>query len=108
MPPPEPRSSTVSPGLRSASAVGLPQPRGLRLVLQIVVEMIDLPLHAVGVRDPELVLVGVTAVDAHLLGDGEPGGLDARQLGHDGLHRLDLDADMVDGAAGGASAMREG
>src|SRR6266700_2292093 len=27
MPPPEPRSSTVSPGLSSASAVGLPQPR---------------------------------------------------------------------------------
>src|SRR5215470_7296854 len=27
MPPPEPRSSTVSPGFSSASAVGLPQPR---------------------------------------------------------------------------------
>ena len=26
MPPPEPRSSTVSPGFNSASAVGLPQP----------------------------------------------------------------------------------
>ncbi len=26
MPPPEPRSSTVSPGCNSASAVGLPQP----------------------------------------------------------------------------------
>src|SRR5262245_20520364 len=27
MPPPEPRSSTLSPALRSMSAVGLPQPR---------------------------------------------------------------------------------
>src|SRR5216684_2476597 len=27
MPPPEPRSSTTSPACRSASAVGLPQPR---------------------------------------------------------------------------------
>ena len=27
MPPPEPRSSTVSPGSSAASAVGLPQPR---------------------------------------------------------------------------------
>src|SRR5437762_1231668 len=27
IPPPEPRSSTVSPGASSASAVGLPQPR---------------------------------------------------------------------------------
>ena len=27
MPPPEPRSSTVSPGRRSATATGLPQPR---------------------------------------------------------------------------------
>src|SRR5512143_2585423 len=26
MPPPEPRSSTISPGFNSASAVGLPQP----------------------------------------------------------------------------------
>src|SRR5579871_3455571 len=30
MPPPEPRSRTVSPGLSSASAVGLPQPSEAR------------------------------------------------------------------------------
>src|SRR5438270_13371213 len=30
IPPPEPRSSTVSPGLSSARAVGLPQPRDAR------------------------------------------------------------------------------
>src|SRR5215471_15684732 len=37
------------------------------LVLEIVVQVIHLPLHAVGIRDPELVLVGVAAIDAHLL-----------------------------------------
>ena len=55
--------------------------------------------HAVGVLDPELVLIGVTAVHAELLAYGQPGRLHALHLPyHDGLRRH-LDAHVIDAAA---------
>src|SRR5437762_14118752 len=73
--------------------------RARRAVLDVVVEDVDLPLHAVGVLDPELVLIGVTAVHAELLAYGQPGRLHALHLPyHDGLRRH-LDAHVIDAAA---------
>src|SRR5213078_1984157 len=51
--------------------------RHLAIGVDVVVEVVDLPLHAVRVLDPELVLVGVAAVDPHLLAHGQAGGLHA-------------------------------
>jgi hypothetical protein len=49
----------------------LPSPYGaiplLLVALEVVVEVIHLPFDAVGIFHPELVLVGVAAVDAHLI-----------------------------------------
>src|SRR5262245_1151765 len=67
----------------------------LGLVLEVVVQVVDLPLDAVGILHPELVLVRVAAVHAHLLAHGQPGRLDARELRHDLGRRLDLNAEMV-------------
>src|SRR5499433_146216 len=53
------------------------------LVLEIIVEVVHLPLHAVGVLDPELVLVGMAAVDAHLFAHGQACRLDAGEVVHD-------------------------
>src|SRR5262244_4223935 len=57
------------------------------LVHEIVVEVVHLPLHAVGILDPELVLVGVAAVDAHLFAHGQACRLDAGEVVHDRAHR---------------------
>src|SRR5206468_8650989 len=83
-----------------------PRRHPLFLALEVVVEVVHLPLDAVRILHPELVLVGVAAVDAHLLLHGKAGRLDAGQLRDHGLHGIDLDADVVDGpradrAAGG-------
>src|SRR5688572_32395733 len=80
-------------GLRAAGAAALddrePLHRGQVLlvggtggaVLDVVIEDVDFPLHAVGILHPELVLVGVAAVHAELLAHGQ-----ARRL-----HALHLD-----------------
>src|SRR5438093_1154570 len=44
-----------------------PRRHPLFLALEVVVEVVHLPLDAVRILHPELVLVGVAAVDAHLL-----------------------------------------
>jgi len=67
------------------------------LALEVVVEVVHLPLDAVGIAHPELVLVGVAAVDAHLLPHREAGRLDAGQLRHHGLDGIDLHTDVIDG-----------
>ncbi len=59
--------------------------------------MIHLPLDAIRILHPELVLVGVAAVDPHLFPHWESGGLDPGQLRRHGLDRVDLDPDVVDG-----------
>src|SRR5262249_20999691 len=69
--------------------------RRVGLVLEIVVQVVHLPLDAVGILHPELVLVGVAAVHAHLLAHREPRGLDARELRHHVGRRLDLHPEMV-------------
>src|SRR5216684_7561335 len=84
-------SSLISASSRRAAggALGQRQPHASRrghLALEVVVEVIDLPLHAVGIPDPELVLVRVAAVDAHLLPHRQSGRLDAGQLGNHGIH----------------------
>src|SRR5581483_5791017 len=43
MPPPEPRSRTVSPGFNSAKAVGLPQPREARTACSGITLVSDSP-----------------------------------------------------------------
>src|SRR5262245_20197004 len=46
--------------------------RNLGLVtLEVIIEVVDLPLHAVGILHPELILVGVATVDPHLFRHGE-------------------------------------
>src|SRR4029453_586326 len=72
---------------RGTAGVALGQLEPLRclgagdLVLEIVVEVVDLPLDTVGILYPELVLVGVAAVDALFLTDGESRRLDAGEVG---------------------------
>src|SRR5262245_47532833 len=56
--------------------------RHLRLVLEVVVQVVHLPLDAVRILDPELVLVGMAAVHTHLLAHRQPGRLDASELRH--------------------------
>src|SRR5215475_4796250 len=62
---------------RAATVAALGQLESQRLpgcrsfVLEVVVEVIDLPLDAVRILDPELVLIGVAAVDAHLFAYGQ-------------------------------------
>src|SRR5215813_5598899 len=70
--------------------------RRLRLVLEIVVQVIYLPLDAIRILDPELVLVRVAAIHAHLLAHGQPGRLDPRELRRDFGRRLDLDPEVID------------
>src|ERR1700731_1753390 len=66
------RAAGVALGHRKAHALGL----GRVLVpLEVVVQVVDLPLHPVRIADPELVLVGVAAVDPHLLAHRQPGRL---------------------------------
>src|SRR5437763_7208547 len=72
---------------------------GRRAVLDVVIENVDLPLNAVGVLHPELVLIGVTAVHAEFLADGQPGRLHALHLPDDGGPRRHLDAHVIDAAA---------
>src|SRR5258708_36138910 len=97
---------------RGAAGVALGQLEALRrlgagdLVLEIVVEVVDLPLDTVGILHPELVLVGVAAVDAHLLTDGEPRRLHAGEVGRHRVHRVHLDAHVIDRALGGMPALR--
>src|SRR5258708_13436201 len=73
------RSGSLMAALsRGAAGVALGQLEALRrlgagdLVLEIVVEVVDLPLDTVGILHPELVLVGVAAVDPHLLTAADP------------------------------------
>src|SRR5215467_12388483 len=77
-------------------------------VLEIVVEVVHLPLHAVGILDPELVLIGMAAVDSHLLPHRQAGRLDAGEMIHDRAHRVDLNADMIHRPLGGVPAFGEG
>src|SRR5215471_9506638 len=99
---------------RTATVSALGQLESQRLpgygsfVLEVVVEVIDLPLDAIRILDPELVLIGVAAVDAHLFAYGQARCLDACEMLPDRAHRVDLDADMIDGALDGVLAFREG
>src|SRR5499433_3883331 len=77
------------------------------LVLEIVVEVVDLPLHAVGVLDPELVLIGVAAVDAHLFAHGQARRLHTSQMSHHRVHGVHLNADVVHRTLGRVRAFRE-
>src|SRR5688572_21755011 len=78
-------------------------------VLDVVVEDVHFPLHAVGILHPELVLVGVAAVDAELFAHGQAGGLHTLHLAHDDLLRGDLDAHVIDVAAAlGGMGFRHG
>src|SRR5215467_1659485 len=77
-------------------------------VLEIVVEVVHLPLHAVGILDPELVLIGVAAVDAHLFAHGQARRLDAGEMVHDRARCVDLNADVIHRALGGVPAFGEG
>src|SRR2546422_2336511 len=61
-------------GRAAGAALGQLEPferlRQTALVLEVVVEVVDLPLHAARILHPELILVGVAAVDTHLLAHG--------------------------------------
>src|SRR5439155_1112754 len=64
--------------------------------------------RAVGIFHPELVLVGVAAVDAHFLDDRQPGALDPGQLRHHRLDRVHLDAHVIDRTRTDLAARRKG
>src|SRR5207247_7014833 len=106
-------ASLMAASARSAAGVALGQLQSLRLlrrrevVLQIVVEVVDLPLDAIGILYPELVLVGVAAIDAHFLADGQTGGLHAREVGRHRVHRVHLDAHVIHRAFRRMPALRE-
>jgi len=78
------------------------------VAFEVVVEVVHLPLDAVGIPHPELVLVGVAAVDPHFLRHGQAGGFDASQLRQHGLDGLDLNTDVVDGARADVATRRKG
>src|SRR5688572_8719169 len=71
-------------GLRAAGATALDHREALHhgqvlrvggaggAVLDVVVEHVHFPLHAVRILHPELVLVGVAAIHAELLAHGQP------------------------------------
>src|SRR5207248_2423215 len=65
-------------------------------LVDVVVQDVDFPVDAVRILDPELVLVGMTAVHGHLLAHRQPRRLHAGELAHDDLRRLHLDAHVVD------------
>src|SRR5205809_2344845 len=98
-------------GRAAGAALGhreIPEADRGRLVLEVVVQMVDLPLDPIRVLDPELVLVGVTAVHAHLLAHRQPPRLHAAQLRRHALRRVDLDADVVHDALARRTAARQG
>src|SRR5947208_5355619 len=64
------RACGATPGLLDHWQTVRPRRRHGGLALQVVVQVVHLPLDAVGVSSPELVLVSVAAVDAHLLAHG--------------------------------------
>src|SRR5215831_13421520 len=83
---------------RAATVAALGQLESQRLpgcrsfVLEVVVEVIDLPLDAVRILDPELVLIGVAAVDPHLFAYGQARCLHTSQVSHHRVHGVHLDA----------------
>src|SRR5215475_5908028 len=105
-------SRRAARGAATVAALGQLEPQRLpgcrSFVLEVVVEVIDLPLDAVRILDPELVLIGVAAVDSHLLADRQSGRLHAGEVFHHGRHRVDLDADVVHRALRGGPAFGEG
>src|SRR5262249_34849276 len=68
-------SRRAAGGAATVAALGQLEPQRLpgcrSFVLEVVVEVIDLPLDAVRILDPELVLIVVAAVDSHLLADSQ-------------------------------------
>src|SRR5882724_782607 len=103
--------SLMAASSRGAAGVALGQLQSLRplcdLVLEIVVEVVDLPLDAVGILHPELVLVGMAAVDAHFFTDGEARRLDAGEVGRHRVHRVHLNAHVIHRALGSMPALRK-
>src|SRR5919197_3842984 len=83
---------------RGATGADFQQPqtgrRRPQFVFEVVVEDVDFPLHAVRIPHPELVLVGVTAIDAEFLAHGQAGRLHAFQLAHDLGAGAELEAQM--------------
>src|SRR3990172_4604633 len=75
---------------------------------QVVVQVIDLPFDAVRIPDPELVLIGVAAVDSHLLVDRNSSCLHAGEMRHHRLGRVHLDAQVMHHALTGASGQALG
>src|SRR6266481_1416063 len=105
--------SLMAASSRGAAGVALGQLQSLRLlcpralVLEIVVEVVDLPLDAVGILHPELVLVGMAAVDAHFFTDGEARRLDAGEVGRHRVHCVHLNAHVIHRALGSMPALRK-
>src|SRR6185295_4217806 len=81
---------------------------GRYLVLEIVVEVIDLPLGPVRIHHPELVLVGMAAVDRHLLAYRQSGRLDPVELAHHVGGAVQLDTQMVHWPGAGPAALGQG
>jgi hypothetical protein len=62
------------------------------VLVDVVVEVIHLPLDAIGVSHPELVLVGVAAARVHLLANLEAAPFRALEQSKDGVAGLDLES----------------
>src|SRR2546427_13021616 len=77
------------------------------LALQVVVEVVDLPLHAARILHPELILVGVAAVDTHLLTHWYACRFYAPKLNHHSVRRVHLDAHVVNRPLSATTALRQ-
>jgi len=75
---------------------------------QVVVQVIDFPLDTVWIPNPELVLIGVAAVDPHLLVDRNSSRLHAGEMRHHRLGRVHLDAQVMHDALAAASGQALG
>src|SRR5437879_10369783 len=89
------RAWSATPGLLNHRQTVRPRRRHVGLALQVIVQVVHLPLDAVGVSNPELVLVSMAAVDAHLLAHGYARRFNALKLNHHSLRRVHLDAHVI-------------
>src|SRR3989441_7596454 len=101
------RAWSATPGLLNHRQTVRPRRRHVGLALQVVVQGVHLPLDAVGVLNPELVLVRVAAVDAHLLAHWYACRFYAPKLNHHSVRRVHLDAHVVNRPLSATTALRQ-
>src|SRR3989454_12823535 len=98
-------------GRAAGAALGQLEPferlRQTALVLEVVVEWVALPPHAVRILHPELIWVGVAAVAPHLLAHGYARRFHTLKLNHHSLRRVHLDAHVINRPLSTGAALRQ-